>query len=50
MTLLHHDGEKLTTRRVLSLENLKEFLGQYNTVPMDDPQVEQRNPYSKQFD
>ena len=26
LTLLHHDGERLTTQRVLSMDNLKEFL------------------------
>ena len=26
LTLLHHDGEKLTTQTMLSMDNLKEFL------------------------
>ena len=38
LTLLHHDGERLTTQQVLSMDNLKDFLREYSAVPMDDPQ------------
>jgi hypothetical protein len=38
VTVLHHDGERLTTRQVLSLDNLKDFLRHHSSAPMDDPQ------------
>ena len=38
LTLLHHDGERLTSQTMLSMDNLKEFLREYSAAPMDDPQ------------
>ncbi len=38
VTLIHHDGRNMTTRQVVSLENLKSVLQNHETVPMDDPQ------------
>ena len=38
VTLIHHDGEKLTTKQIISLDNLKDVLKKHETVPMDDPQ------------
>ncbi|CAB4060466.1 unnamed protein product [Lepeophtheirus salmonis] len=38
ITLIHHDGEKIVTERVMSMENLKDVIAKHETVPMDDPQ------------
>ncbi len=43
VTLIHHDGHKMTTRQVVSLENLKSVLQQHETIPMDDPQERRVN-------
>ena len=38
VTLIHHDGTKLSTRQITSLESLKQVLHKHEEVPMDDPQ------------
>ena len=38
VTLIHHDGDKLSTRQITSIESLKEVLHKHEKVPMDDPQ------------
>lgn len=38
VTLIHHDGQKVSTQQILSLDNLKEVLKNHNNIPMDDPQ------------
>ncbi|QQP54605.1 XK-related protein, partial [Caligus rogercresseyi] len=38
ITLIHHDGDKVITKRVMSMENLKDVISKHETVPMDDPQ------------
>ena len=38
MTLIHHDGQRMMTRQIESLDNLKEILHKHEHVPMDDPQ------------
>jgi hypothetical protein len=38
VTLIHHDGDKLSTRRITSMDSLREVILQHEAVPMDDPQ------------
>ena len=38
VTLIHHDGRRVTTNRVVSLESLREVLLQHEQVPYDDPE------------
>ncbi|TRY61950.1 hypothetical protein TCAL_08880 [Tigriopus californicus] len=38
VTLIHHDGQKVSTQQILSMENLKEVLKNHQNIPMDDPQ------------
>ncbi len=38
MTLIHHDGKRLTTRQIVSMESLREVIRKHEKVPMDDPQ------------
>jgi hypothetical protein len=38
MTLIHHDGHRLTTRQIVSMESLREVIRKHEKVPMDDPQ------------
>jgi len=48
MTLIHHDGQKLTTRQIISMESLREVLLKHEKVPMDDPQVNHFPNFSRQ--
>ena len=38
VTLIHHDGKRLTTRQIVSMESLREVIRNHEKVPMDDPQ------------
>ena len=38
VTLIHHDGDKLSTQRITNMECLKEVLNKHDKMPMDDPQ------------
>lgn len=38
VTLIHHDGKRLTTRQIVSMESLREVIRKHEKVPMDDPQ------------
>ena len=38
VTLIHHDGDKLSTQQITTMESLKEVLHKHDKVPMDDPQ------------
>lgn len=38
LTLIHHDGRKVTANRIVSLETLRETLHQHESVPFDDPE------------
>lgn len=38
VTLIHHDGQKMMTKQIVSLDNLKDVLQRHETIPMDDPQ------------
>ncbi len=38
LTLIRHDGQKMSTRQIASLDNLRQILQEHESVPMDDPQ------------
>ena len=38
LTLIHHDGRKVTANKILSLENLRQTLMSHDKVPYDDPE------------
>eukprot|EP00095_Tigriopus_kingsejongensis_P012314 maker-scaffold284_size223161-snap-gene-1.25 protein:Tk12314 transcript:maker-scaffold284_size223161-snap-gene-1.25-mRNA-1 annotation:"xk-related protein 6" len=38
VTLIHHDGQRVSTQQILSLDNLKEVLKSHHQVPMDELQ------------
>jgi hypothetical protein len=38
VTLIHHDGRRVTTNRIVSLESLREVLLEHEKVPYDDPE------------
>ena len=38
LTLIHHDGRRVTANRIVSLDNLRDTLLQHDKVPYDDPE------------
>ena len=38
VTLIHHDGDKLSARQITTLESLREVIHKHDKTPMDDPQ------------
>ena len=38
LTLIHHDGKRVTTNKIVSLDNLRETLQLHEKVPYDDPE------------
>ncbi len=38
VTLIHHDGDKISTRQITSMQSLQEVLSKHEKIPMDDPQ------------
>lgn len=38
VTLIHHDGSRLTTRQITSMDSLKEVIQRHEKVPMDSPE------------
>jgi len=41
ITLIHHDGNKVTANRIVSMNNLREVLQNHEKVPMDDPEKQE---------
>ena len=38
VTLIHHDGSRVTANKIVSLDNLRETLSNHEQVPYDDPE------------